>query len=163
MKELVIVVGLPRSGTVTFSKKSFPTHQIITKYGLREAISYVKVEQNTNALYLITEISVRASMIVGHPIVIVENSYSIETILIWKKIAIDHEYKVKVVVYNKPVEECFFNQEKQEQGMLKHYLDLEKQFNQLKEILTMDHQKIVDEVEIVETSQEDKKDEILQN
>jgi len=162
MKELTIVVGLPYSKIITYVTENFSNGQIISKYGIRKAMPYTKIDQNDSVLYLITEVMVRSSMTIGRPICVAEDALDIETILIWKKIAIEHDYKIKVLIYDLPVEECYYNQDDQKKEMLSHFLKINKKFDELKEILQMKHQKIVDDVEVVKPSMEDKQDEVLQ-
>lgn len=161
MKELILIFGLPWSGKYEYILETFPNYQTIFPYAIKKAMEYVRINKEEKTLYLIAETAARALMIYDLPTAIIEHDIGIETVFIWKKIAIEHGYKIKVLLFDVPLEECFSRHDKRNKESLKYLSEESKKFEQLKHILNMEHQSIVNEVEVIKPSMEEDKDEVL--
>lgn len=163
MKVLVIVVGLPWSKKLEYVNEKFSNYQIISSFCMRKSMEFTRINKTDESLYLITEVMARSLMILKRPIVVVEESMELESIFIWKKMAVEHGYVTRVIVLDTPLEECFAKAEKRDKVSLQHIAEESKKLEQLKQILNMEHQKIVDELKIVKVATEEKRDEVLQD
>ena len=161
MKKLVIVLGLPWSSKIKHTIKKIPNCQIVCPSVVEKTVEHMKLNKSKESSYLISEVMTRSSMICELPIAIIETDMSIEAVFIWKKIASDYEYKTKVLLVDLPLEECFSRSDKRDKEYLKYLSEKSKKFEQLKHILNMENQSIVDEVEVIKPSMEEGKDEVL--
>jgi len=163
MKELIVVVGLPWSEKLKYTNMNYSNHQIVSPFYIKKSMEFTRVNKSDQSLYLILEVMVRSLMILQRPIVVIENSLELETIFIWKKMAVEHDYPIKVIIFDQPLEDCFSKADTRNKDTLKFVSMKSKKLEQLKHILSMEHQKIVDGLTVVKTSMEEKQDEILQS
>lgn len=161
MKELVLIMGLPWSGRYQYVIDNLKEFQVITPYKIKEAVEkYTRFDNTGNAtVYAVIETITRSLMLMEKPIALISNSLMLETVFIMKKIAVDHDYKLKVVLLDKPIEECFDKADRKSKETLKQLGDLYKKLEQLRIVLGMKEQEILDDFIVVKT--EEKKDEVL--
>jgi predicted kinase len=159
MKEIVIVMGLPWLGKIKYILEKSPNYQLICPKTVEKAMNFMKLD--ISGKYLISEVMTRTLMLYELPIAVIETELEMEAIFIWKKIAVEHEYKIKVLLVDLKLEECFTRSDKRDKESLKYLSEKSKKFEQLKNILNMEHQSIVDDVEVIKPAMEEDKDEIL--
>lgn len=154
-RELVIMVGITASGkSFHVNKHYIKDHQIISENHIIEALKLESIGIDEELKDIIMAVSTRALMIRGLPIVIDEPNLLVESLFIWKRLAHYHQYKTKVVLIDTPYDICLTRLNNLFPGQVDKGIEknLEKQFQQLQElksVLSMEHQQIVDEVEYI--------------
>lgn len=162
-KELVLVLGCLWTKKIQYTLTRFNQYQIVFAKAVKVGMKQTTFGLNENDIYLICELMVRSQMLLKRPIAVIEDSPDIESIFVWKRIARDNDYLVKAVIFDAPLELCFPDSETKTKDIktLGEFSDFSKRFEQLKQILSMEHQTVLDHVEIIHPKLEDKKDEIL--
>jgi predicted kinase len=156
MKELVIVMSVSWMKKKKFILDNFKKSQIIWPYSIKKAIDYSKIPNNKETLYLFIETMARSLLIANFErVVIDETSLDLESIFFWKKIAIEHDYKMIVIIYDVPIEDCFPREDLQSKQIIKNILESGEKAEQLKQILNMKNQKIVDKFIIIKAKAEE--------
>lgn len=103
----------------------------------------------------------RSSMIIGLPIAVITQSLETESVMIWKKFTVEHGYKLKVLLIDAPLEDCFAKSPIKDKASLRNLSNLSKKLEQLKIVLSMKEQHIVDQFKIIKPVMEENKDEVL--
>ena len=164
MKEIVIVLGLPWSKKIKYAVNTYPTHQLVSPFSIRKAMERKGV-YDPNSIFLFIDLVARSLMISNRPVVIIEESAKLEAIFIWKEMAVEYDYNIKCIIFDAALEKCFLDAENQDEETLKIISDKSKEFEQLKEVLNMKYQIIIDDVTKVKSDEliksEDKEDEVL--
>ena len=164
MKELVIVLGLSWSEKKKYIFNEFKEAQMIWPFSIKNAMEYTRIPKDSkNTFYLITEILARSLLISNFKTVVVdEHSLELESIFIWKKIAVEHGYEIRVLIVDVPIEDCFPARDQRTKQRVKNIIKSGRKLEQLKEILEMKYQNVIDKFEVVQPIiVEEKEDEVL--
>jgi len=151
-RDLIVMIGMTLSGKTTHVDKNYlPGHQLFSLAHYQAALQRTKI-QNPDVVFAAMEIGVRANMIKGLPIVIDERNLSLDSLFLWKTLTREHGYDFKGVFIDTPLDVCTARlkyllkgeaiTEAMHEKLAKEY----EEANELKEILKMKHQSIVDNV-----------------
>ena len=101
------------------------------------------------------DVIVRSHMIKGLPIVVDESNLTVESLFLWKSVTREFGYDIKGVFLDTPLDVCTARlkyllkgeeiTEEMHEKLSKEY----EQVNELKEILKMKHQSVVDHVTFI--------------
>jgi predicted kinase len=154
-RKLVIMIGGIASGKSYYVNKFYvKTHQLISEQHLDASLAIENDSILAEKKYAIFTIIARALMLRGLPIVVDEKNLDMESIYIWKKLAITFNYSIKGIVFDTPKEVCL----KRIKGMLDDepseniYKTLDREREQLDELLSilkMKHQKLLENYIII--------------
>ena len=151
-RELIVMIGITASGKSFHINRCYiKNHQHVSEKHIIEGMRKEGIPFDEDTKNMIMAITVRSHMIRGLPIIIDEPNLEIESLFIWKKLAVEHNYSIKGVIVDTPVKICIERLQSIFKGKLKKelienlYLENEK-LKELKQILYMKHQKILDKV-----------------
>ncbi len=154
-RDIIVMIGVDFSGKTQYvdSELINGPHQIISFDHIREAFKTTKMS-NPDIVYASMDLIARSHMIKGIPIIIDEANLTIESLFLWKTIAREFNYTLKGIVMNTTLEDCKARLEKAADGAISDSildkLNAEyKVFEELKIILKMKHQQILDKVTFV--------------
>ena len=154
-RSLIIMIGGIASGKSYYANKFYvKTHQLISEQHLDASLSIENDSSLAEKKYAIFTIIARALMLRGLPIVIDERNLDIESIYIWKKLAITFDYSIKGVIFDTPKEICLrrikemINDEIPER-IYKTLNEEREKLDELLTILKMKHQKLLENFIIV--------------
>jgi len=149
------MIGITLSGKTTHVDNNYlPGYQLVSLNHMKNAITFTKI-QPVDVVYAAMEIIVRAHMIKGLPIVVDENNITVDSLFLWKTLTRDHGYNLKAVLMDTPLDVCtarvkyLLNGKKITEQMHEKLSKEHEQVNELKKILKMKHQSVVDEVTII--------------
>lgn len=154
-RELVIMVGITASGkSFHVNKHYIKDHQVISENHIIEALKLESLGVDEELKDIIMAVSTRALMIRGLPIVVDEPNLLVESLFIWKRLAHYHQYKIKVVLIDTPYDVCLSRLHdlfpgQVDQSVEKNLEKQQQQIQELKSVLSMEHQQIVDEIEYI--------------
>ena len=155
-RELIVMIGITASGKSFHINKSYiKDHQYISENHIIEGMRGENIPIDENIKNMIIAITARSHMIRGLPIVVDEPNLEIESLFIWRKLAVEHKYSIKGIIIDTPIEICADRLQsllktKSDEKTIYETLDLEdEKLQELKIILLMKHQNILDEVEII--------------
>ena len=154
-KELIIMIGPSFSGKSFYVNQNFTnSHQIISHNNIKDAMSLEGSFINEETVCSFMAINAKAHMLRALPIVVDEQNLTIESLFIWKKICLQFGYSMKAIVMDTHFDECAKRfqsitleglQGKNYQAMIiQHEMLME-----MKMVLELKHQKIVDSYEII--------------
>lgn len=109
MKHLIMMMGVCCSGKTVYVKNKFlPGFQYISEKAMSKGMikENIDVKNNMSLLYAVVAISVRSCMIHGLPLIIDDKNLSIESLVLWRKMANEHGYRITVVLMDTPLEIC---------------------------------------------------------
>ena len=151
-RDLIVMIGMTLSGKTTHVDLNYlPGHQLVSLNHMKEALKYTKIA-NQDFVYAAMEIAVRALMVKGLPIVVDESNISIDSLFLWKTITREHGYNLKAVYMDTPLDVCtarlkyLLNGEKLTEQMHEKMSKEYEQVCELKEVLNLKHQSVVDEI-----------------
>ena len=146
MNMLYILVGPSYSGMAEFVEKILtPTTenlQIVEESVLSAAQSIENIPNDTNTLYRMIACVVRAHLIKGRNVVARCDNLSVETLVMWKKMAKEHGAQCVIILFRSDLEETMgrigqFSTTEDRKQLLRHKVNLQfKQYNELDAILT---------------------------
>ena len=150
-RDLIVMIGMSLSGKTYHVDNNYQGYQLVSFKHYQAALQVSKL-QNPEIIYPAMELAVRANMIKGLPIVIDENNSNIDSLFIWKSISREHGYNTRGVFIDTPLDVCV--------ARLKYMLEGKKiteemheklnneceKIEELKQILKMKHQSVVDSV-----------------
>jgi len=146
------MIGITLSGkTYHVDNNYLPDHQVVSLKHLQEALDMSKMV-NPDIVYASMELIVRAHMIKGLPIVIDENNLNVDSLFLWKTVTREHNYNLKGVYVDTPLDVCtarlkyLLKGEEITEAMHEKLANEYEKISELKEILKMKHQSIVDKV-----------------
>ena len=154
-RDLIVMIGMSMSGkTYHVDTTYLPGHQLVSLAHIKHALNTTKMT-NGDLIYATMELAVRAHMIKGLPIVVDEDNLSIESLFMWKTITREFGYNLKGVLLDTPLDVCISRLKTMLQGKKiteEMHEKMSKEFakvEELKEILNMKHQSVVDLVTII--------------
>lgn len=152
--ELIIMIGIAASGKSYYVDKYYSkTHQVISETHIVEAMKLEGIELSEDFKHAIMAVSTRALMLKKLPIVIDEPNLLAESLFMWKNFAYQHNYKLKALVVDTPLDVCIDRLKNLLDNMSKDIVELvnrqHEQLEELKTILNTKHQKIVDEISFI--------------
>lgn len=154
-RELIVMIGMTLSGkTYHVDLNYLPQYQLVSSKHIRRAVQTTKI-QSPDFLYACMDVIVRAHMIKGLPIVVDESNLTIESLFMWKSVTREFGYDLKGVFIDTPLDVCtarlkyLLNGEKITEEMHEKLAKEFDQVNELKEILKMKHQSVVDHIVFV--------------
>ena len=103
------MIGVCCSGKTVFVKSNLlPSHQYISEKAMTKGMikENLTSAENLPILYACMAIATRALMIQELPVVIDDRNLSVESLVVWKKIAKEHGYEVIGILMDTPLEEC---------------------------------------------------------
>lgn len=164
-QELVVMIGITASGkSFHINRHYIKNHQHVSEKYIMEGMRKEGVPFDEDTKNMIMAITVRSHMIRGLPIVIDEPNLELESLFIWKKLAVDHNYTIKGVIVDTPIKICVERlisiwKDKLGKNWLENVKLENAKFQELKQVLSMKHQKILDK--IVQVTYGGKNNEIL--
>ena len=151
-RDLIVMIGMSLSGKTTHVDNNYlPNHQLISVHHMTEGIKLTKM-QDPNFVYASIEIIARAHMMKGLPIIVDEKNLTVDSLFVWKTLSREHGYNLKAVYIDTPLDVCtarlkhFLKGGKITEQMHENLAKEHEQVNELKDILKMKHQSVVDEV-----------------
>jgi len=154
-RELIVMIGITASGkSFHINKFYIKDHQYISENHIIEGMRRENLPIDENVKNMIMATITRAHMIRGLPIVIDEPNLEIESLFIWKKLAVEHKYSIKGIIVDTPVEICAERLQsilktKSEKSIYENLILEDEKLQEIKHILSMKHQNILDKIENV--------------
>jgi predicted kinase len=152
VRELIVMIGMTASGkTYHIDKFYIPSHQIVSKNHLIEAIKTTKLVYTNQLLFAMMDVMARSFMIKGLSVVVDEPNLTVESLFFWKKLADEFGYTIKGVFVDTPLDVCISRlKEMIKDGLTEQMYEKLKreneQIDELKILLSMKHQNILDRV-----------------
>jgi len=109
MDPLILMIGATCSGKTTYVKKNLVyNYQYISEKAITKAMKFEHLDpkKNLNLVYIVVALYARSLMIQNLPIVVDDRNLSIESLVLWKKIANEHNYKTHGILMDTPFEIC---------------------------------------------------------
>jgi predicted kinase len=151
-RELIVMIGITASGKSFHINRCYiKDHQHVSEKYIIEGMIKEGIPFDEDTKNMIMAITVRSHMIRGLPIVIDEPNLELESLFIWKKLAVDYNYNITGIVVDTPVKICIerlrsiLKGEVSKKWVENIKLEDEK-FQELKQVLSMKHQKILDKI-----------------
>ena len=151
-RELIVMIGIMASGKSFHINRCYiKNHQHVSEKHIIQGMIKEGIPFDEDTKNMIMAITVRSHMIRGLPIVIDEPNLDLESLFIWKKIAVEHKYYIKGVVVDTPVKVCIERLNSILKGKVRKQLidniNLENEkLQELKQVLSMKHQRILDKI-----------------
>ena len=151
-RELIVMIGITASGKSFHINRCYiKDHQHVSEKYIIEGMKKEGISFDEDTKNMIMAITVRAHMIRGLPIVIDEPNLELESLFIWKKLAVEHNYNIKGIIVDTPLTVCAERLLTIWKGKLgKDWLENLKlenaKFKELKQVFSMKHQKILDKI-----------------
>lgn len=153
--ELIVMIGISFSGKSYYVDLNYlPEYQLISRQHIYKALMTSKIKDK-NFIYACMDIIARSHMIKGLPIVVDESNLKIESLFLWKQIAREFDYSIKGIFIDTPIEVCIkrlkyaLNGEKITEEMHKKLTIEYNHAEELRKILTMKHQSVVDQIDFI--------------
>lgn len=160
-RDLIVMIGMTLSGKSFHVNVNYAsTYQVVSSKDIRKAMYTTKLDIH-DLPYAIMDIIVRSHMLRGFPIIIDENNETIESLFIWKRLAHEFGYCIRVILLDTPFEMCIdrlksiLGKDEIPDDMYEQLKKESKQINELKEILNMKYQSVIDEVKYITYNTED--------
>lgn len=109
MKNLILMMGVCCSGKTVYVKKNFlPGFQYISEKSLSKGMveEKISIRDNKPLLYAMLAVISRSHMIQKLPLINDDKNLSVESLVLWRKIANEHSYIVTAVLMDTPLEVC---------------------------------------------------------
>ncbi|MFW9872199.1 MAG: AAA family ATPase [Candidatus Thorarchaeota archaeon] len=155
-KELILMIGPTMSGKSYYiNNHLIRNYQIISEGHIASAMQYENVPKDEDFKYAIMSVIARAHMLRGLPIVVDESNLTIESLFIWKRYAFEYKYKIKGIVLDTPLKICLerlessLKHENLVEGIIKNLKSEYERFKEIKLILNMKYQNVIDDFEVV--------------
>jgi len=155
-RDLIVMIGMTLSGkTYQVDLNYLPEHQLVSKYYVTQALRTSKLPQDPNIVPMTMEMMVRAHMVRGLPIVVDESNLEVDSLFLWKSITREFGYNIKGIFLDTPLDVCtarlkyiLKDQPITEDMHAKLSSEFEK-VEELKTLLKMKHQKLLDKVTFI--------------
>ena len=151
-RELIVMIGMSLSGKTTYVDLNYlPNYQIVSATCIKEAIKTTRIN-TPDFIYAAMDVITRSHLIKGLPVVVDEKNLSVESLFLWKSIAREFDFYLKGIMMDTPLHICTARLKKILNGKMiteEQHKKLEKendQIEELKQILKMKHNSIVDEI-----------------
>lgn len=154
-RDLIVMIGMSLSGkTYHVDLNYLPEYQLISRNHYQQALATTKMTDPA-LIYVAMELAARAHMIKGLLIIVDEANLSIDSLYIWKAMTRELGYNFKGVFIDTPLDVCTarlkyllkgekITEEMHEKLSLEH-----EKVEELKTLLKMKHQKLVDNIVFV--------------
>lgn len=151
-RELIVMIGMSFSGkTYHVDFNYLPKYQLISLKHLKQALKTTRIS-NEDFIYACMDLVARSYMIKELPIVVDESNLDIDSIFLWKKLTREFGYNLKGVFIDTPLDVCTarlkyaLNGDKITEKMHEKLATEYDKVEELKQILKMKHQSVVDNV-----------------
>ena len=152
-RDLIVMIGMSLSGkTYHVDNNYLPGYQLVSFKHLNDALMASKMK-SPDIIYATMEMAARSHMIKGLPVVIDESNITVESLFMWKAITREHGYNLKGIYLDTPLDVCTARLryllpkgEKITEAMHEKLGKEYEQTSEIKEILKMKHQSVVDDV-----------------
>jgi predicted kinase len=151
-RELIVMIGMSFSGKSYYVDNNYlKTHQLISSKHIKQALKTTKMS-NPDLVYVTMDLISRSHMIKGLPIIVDESNTTVESLFLWKTITREFGYSLKGVLIDTPLSVCVsrvkdvLNGEEISEEMHKKLVEEYEKVEELKSILKMKHQSVVDQV-----------------
>jgi predicted kinase len=151
-RELIVMIGITASGKSFHINRCYiKNHQHVSEKYIIEGMRKEGISFDEDTKNMIMAITVRSHMIRGLPIVIDEPNLELESLFIWKKLAVEHNYNIKGVIVDTPIKICVERllsiwKDKLEKNWIENLKLENAKLKELKQVLSMKHQKILDKI-----------------
>lgn len=161
-KNLILMIGPSFSGKSYYVDRYLNKLQRISDFHIRKALIDEDTTLPQDMRYFIMSVMCRSFMLNELSIVVDEQNLDLESLMIWRKLASEYNYFLEGILMDIPFDDCYKRGQVVAGKNQDFTMLLKKQFakfEELKTILNMKHQKIFDNLIII--NPEDKADEVL--